>query len=135
MVIAANFRKYPEAMALQFPLRLGKPRWHTSRPTTRLGRAFRAAVGRAAAAAAALPWAERKALGGIGKKQVPQWFKDAKRRALALAKQVRAAVMVICWASEEGRQQEVMRSPEFWIAGMLGAAGTGVGPSQQNSRA
>lgn len=95
MVIAANFRKYPEAMALQFPLRFGKPRWHTSRPTTRLGRAFRAAVGRAAAAAAALPWAARLELAKIGKKPTPQWVKDAQRRARALGVWVREALMVL----------------------------------------
>lgn len=95
MVIAANFRKYPEAMALQFPLRFGKPRWHTSRPTTRLGRKFRAAVGRAAAAAAALPWAARLELAKIGKKPTPQWVKDAQRRARALGVWVREALMVL----------------------------------------
>lgn len=93
MVIAANFRKYPEAMALQFPLRLGKPRWHTSRPTTRLGRAVRAAIGRAVKAAAALPWAARLELAKIGKKIVPQWVKDAQRRARALGMWVREAMM------------------------------------------
>lgn len=109
MVIAANFRKYPEAMALQFPLRLGKPRWHTSRPTTRLGRAFRAAVGRAAAAAAALPWAARLELAKIGKKPAPQWVKDAQRRARALGMWVREALMVLDF--EKAAEVSVSSSP------------------------
>lgn len=111
MVIAANFRKYPEAMALQFPLRLGKPRWHTSRPTTRLGRAFRAAVGRAAAAAAALPWAARLELAKIGKKPAPQWVKDAQRRARALGMWVRESLMVLDFEKAAG--VSVSSSPAF----------------------
>lgn len=104
MVIAANFRKYPEAMALQFPLRLGKPRWHTSRPTTRLGRAVRAAIGRAVKAAAALTWAARLELAKIGKKPAPQWVKDAQRRARALGVWVREAMMALDFDQADRKQ-------------------------------
>lgn len=131
MVIAANFRKYPEAMALQFPLRLGKPRWHTSRPTTRLGRAFRAAVGAAAKAAAALPWAARLELAKIGKKIVPQWVKDAQSRARALGVWVREALMVLEFDQEERLTAGCQKS-ESWqpLTGMRGErippAGVGI---------
>lgn len=50
-MIAANFRKYPEAMALQLVLPFRALVWALPRPTTRLGRAIRAA--RAAAFKAA----------------------------------------------------------------------------------
>lgn len=125
MVIAANFRKYPEAMALQFPLRLGKPRWHTSRPTTRLGRAFRAAVGTAGKAAAALPWAARLELAKIGKKPAPQWVKDAQSRARALGVWVREALMVLKFDQEEPAAP--MQSGRAVVVGLLGAAGPGAG--------
>lgn len=126
MVIAANFRKYPEAMALQFPLRLGKPRWHTSRPTTRLGRAVRAAIGRAVKAAAALPWAARLELAKIGKKIVPQWVKDAQSRARALGVWVREALMVLEFDQEEPAAP--MQSGKAVVVELLlGAAGPGAG--------
>lgn len=89
MAIAKNFLKFPEALALQFPLRLGKPKWHTSRPTTRLGLAIRAYITRAAKAAAALPHAVRLEIAGAVKKAAPQWYKDAKRRAQELAKKIK----------------------------------------------
>jgi hypothetical protein len=125
MVIAANFRKYPEAMALQFPLRLGKPRWHTSRPTTRLGRAVRAAIGRAVKAAAALTWAARLELAKIGKKIVPQWVKDAQSRARALGVWVREALMVLKFDQEEPAAP--MQSGRTVVVELLGAAGPGAG--------
>lgn len=113
-------------MALQFPLRFGKPRWHTSRPTTRMGRAFRAAIGRAAAVAAALPWAKRLELGGIGKKPTPQWVKDAKRRALAFAKKVRGALMSIEF--EQEKPAAAMQSGGVMLVGMMrDCAGPGAG--------
>lgn len=95
MAIAKNFLKFPQAMALQWPLPLGKPRWHTSRPTTRLGRAIRAFISRAVKAAAALPHAEKLELAGAVKKAVPQWWKDAKRRAQELAKKIKDSCMNI----------------------------------------
>lgn len=95
MAIAKNFLKFPQAMALQLPLRLGKPRWHTSRPTTRLGRAIRAFISRAVKAAAALPHAEKLERAGATKKPVPQWFKDARSRAQELAKAVKDALLML----------------------------------------
>ena len=89
MAIAKNFLKFPQAMALQWPLPLGKPRWHTSRPTTRLGRAIRAFISRAVKAAAALPHAEKLERAGAIKKAAPQWLRDAKRRAQELAKKIK----------------------------------------------
>lgn len=60
MAIAKNFLKFPQAMALQLVLPLGKLVWHTSRPTTRLGRAFRYAVA-AVAKARGMRWSAPKA--------------------------------------------------------------------------
>ena len=91
MAIAKNFLKFPQAMALQWPLPLGKPRWHTSRPTTRLGRAIRAFISRAVKAAAALPHAERLELAGAVKKTMPSWLKEKKRRAKKLAQKIKKA--------------------------------------------
>lgn len=113
MVIAANFRKFPEAMALQFPLRLGKPVWNTSRPTTRLGRAIRAAIGRAVKTTAALPWGERLALAGIGKKPAPQWVKVAASKARRLAAKVKAALMALDFTKGRAHGQEI---GGFWAS-------------------
>lgn len=85
MAIAANFRKFPEAMALQFPLRLGKPVWNTKRPTTRRGRAFRAHI---AAVVQAVGFRVAPAVA-----PVPQWWKDAKAKARALAKKIKTSCM------------------------------------------
>ncbi|MGU3626907.1 hypothetical protein [Comamonas sp. C24C] len=43
MAIAANFRKYAEAMVLPF----GRPVWNTSHPTMRLGREIRSFITKA----------------------------------------------------------------------------------------
>lgn len=81
MAIAANFRKFPQAMALQLPLRLGKPVWNTKRPTTRRGRAYRAHI-------AAIVKAVGFRVAPI-EKTVPAWWKTAKAKARALAKEVK----------------------------------------------
>jgi len=44
MAIAANFRKYAEAMVLQLVLPFGRPVWNTSHPTMRLGREIRSFI-------------------------------------------------------------------------------------------
>lgn len=88
-MIAANFRKYAEAMALQLVLPFGRPVWNGSRPTTRWGRALRAA--RAALVAVTpqiVAWV---------KVPTPQWWKDAQQAAKALAAQVRASLAVLAW--------------------------------------
>lgn len=81
MAIAANFLKFPQAMALQMPLRLGKPVWNTKRPSTRRGRAFRSHI---AAVVKAVGFRVAPVV-----KAVPQWWKDAKAKARALAKEVK----------------------------------------------
>jgi hypothetical protein len=51
MTIAANFRRFAEAMARQLPLPFSRALvWHTKRPTTTWGRAIRATRARLAAA-------------------------------------------------------------------------------------
>ena len=113
MAIAKNFLKFPQAMALQLPLRLGKPRWHTSRPTTRLGRAIRAFISRAVKAAAALPHAEKLERAGAIKKAVPQWWRDAKRRAQELAKKIKDSCMNLefCKVKELDQEEKTIHLP------------------------
>jgi hypothetical protein len=85
-MIAANFRKYPEAMALQLVLQFGHALvWATARPGARVLRAIRAA--RAAAFKAAGRIAYPKV------KSTPQWFKDARRQAQRLAAAIKAACL------------------------------------------
>ena len=81
-MIAANFRKYPEAMALQLPLPFGRVLvWALSRPTTRVLRAIRAARGAAFKAAGRVAYPEPKS--------TPSWAKEAARKARELARSVR----------------------------------------------
>lgn len=86
-MIATNFRKYPEAMALQMCLSFGRCCWHTARPTTRVGRTLRAAR---AALVKVTPQIVRWV-----PKVVPQWVRDAKARAMKLARAVKKARMVL----------------------------------------
>ena len=90
-MIAANFRKFPQAMALQLPLRFAKSLvWALKRPTTRVLRAIR--VERAAAFKA----------GGrirhIEKSAVPAWVKVARAKARKLGKLVREAQEAMVFA-------------------------------------
>lgn len=78
MAIAANFRKYAEAMALQLVLPFGKPVWNGSRPTTKLGRAIRAYITKAMKARGLVEYPVQI--------EVPQWWKDAQARDRAFAK-------------------------------------------------
>lgn len=84
-MIAKNFTRYPQAMALQMPLPFGHVlKWNTSRPTTRLERSFRAA--RSAAfrlLGRTLP---------VVKPTTPQWFTDAKKAAQSLAATIKNAL-------------------------------------------
>ena len=85
-MIAANFRRYPEAMALQMPLPFGRVlMWATGRPTTRVLRAIRAARGAAFKAAGRVAYPV--------KKQTPSWAAEAARKARDLTKQVRQSCM------------------------------------------
>lgn len=89
-MIAQNFKRYPQAMALQMPLPFGHVlKWITSRPTTRLERSFRAA--RSAAfrlLGRTLP---------VIKPTTPQWFKDAKKAAQSLAAKVKNAMLALAF--------------------------------------
>lgn len=88
-MIAANYRKFPDAMALQLVLLFGRCTWHTGRPTQRAARAVRAARNELVKATPQLVrWV---------KKATPEWFKQAKRKARDLANQVRAAIDVFVW--------------------------------------
>ncbi len=88
-MIASNYRKFPEAMALQLVLVFGRCTWHTARPTTRIGRAVRAQRARLVKQTPqVVRWVA---------KAVPSWWKEAKRAAKALAKQVKAAMLPLVW--------------------------------------
>ena len=78
MAIAANFRKYAQALALQLVLPFGKPVWKTSRPTTRLGREIRACITKAMKARGLVEYPAQLA--------IPQWWKDAQARDRSFAK-------------------------------------------------
>lgn len=89
-MIAKNFRKYPEAMALQRPLPFAHLLvWATARPGVRILRTIRAA--RAAAFKAA------GRVRQVVKAKVPAWWTAARKKAKALAASVREACRVI-WA-------------------------------------
>lgn len=89
MAIAANFRKHPEAMALQSVLPFSRLLvWALPRPTTRVLRAIRAS--RAAAF---------KTAGRIAypvKTPTPAWARELARKVRELGKQVKAACAALC---------------------------------------
>ncbi|GAA6121508.1 hypothetical protein [Acidovorax sp. FG27] len=81
-MIAANYRKFPEAMALQLVLNFGRVLvWALPRPTTRVLRAIRAERARAFKAAGMVRYPEAK--------RTPAWVKEAARKARELAAAVR----------------------------------------------
>jgi hypothetical protein len=83
-MIAANYRKFPEAMALQWPLPFGRALvWALKRPTQRILRKIRADRAAAFKAAGRIKYPEKKV--------TPAWFKAAKRTAKILAKKVEEA--------------------------------------------
>lgn len=88
-MIASNYRRFPEAMALQLVLVFGRPVWNTSRPSSRIGRALRYAQ---AALVKATPQ-----LVTWHKKPTPAWYLAARRAAKALANQVRQALDMFVW--------------------------------------
>lgn len=115
MAIAKNFLKFPQAMALQWPLLLGKTRaWETPRPKKYQGRGYRTLLSRAAKVTArraaraleALPFAEKLERAGAVKKTVPQWWKDAKRRAQELAKKIKDSCMKLDFYPTKDLDQE-----------------------------
>lgn len=91
-MIASNYRKHPEALALQLPLPFGRALvWALPRPTTRILRQIRAAR---AAAFAAIGRIVRPA-----KQAMPQWVIDARRLARAFQAQLRDALRELDFAS------------------------------------
>lgn len=93
-MIASNYRKHPEALALQLPLAFPRLfRWHTSRPTTRAGRAMRA---HNAAAFKAKGYTQ-----AIEQKSRPAWIAAAANAARSLARAVKAACMAIQFDERE----------------------------------
>lgn len=97
-MIASNYRKFPEAMALQLVLVFGRCTWHTARPTQRLARAVRAARSVLIKQTAQLVrWV---------KKATPDWFKKAKQAARELANQVKAEMEVFVWDIQSANENQ-----------------------------
>lgn len=83
-MIAQNYRRFPEALALQLVLPWGHGlKWALPRPTTRLGRAIRAARSAAFAAAGRVAYPV--------KRTTPAWVREATLRARKLGEMVRKA--------------------------------------------
>lgn len=83
-VIAQNYRRFPEALALQMVLPWGHGlKWALPRPTTRIGRAIRAARGAAFAAAGRVIYPV--------KRNTPAWVRDASKLVRKLGEMVRKA--------------------------------------------
>ncbi|MDA8446345.1 hypothetical protein [Paracidovorax valerianellae] len=81
-MIAANYRKHPEAMALQLVLPFGRLLvWALARPTTRVLRAIRADRARAFKAAGMVRYPDAK--------RTPAWVNEAARKARELGADVR----------------------------------------------
>ena len=92
MAIDAYFKHSPEAMARQLVLHFGRCVWHTSRPTTRLGRQLRALVSAAFKANGQIKYPEHKPM--------PQWVKNVATRAHLLAKHLRHSQMPLILESD-----------------------------------
>lgn len=85
-MIAANYRKFPEALALQMPLQFGRALvWALSRPTTRVLRAIRAERGAAFKAAGRIAYPVKPA--------TPAWVLESTSRARKLSRSVKKACM------------------------------------------
>jgi len=88
-MIAANYRKHPEAMALQMVLPFGRALvWALDRPTTRALRAIRAARAAAFKAAGRVAYPE--------KKTSPAWAREAAKKARELGRLVKEACRSLC---------------------------------------
>jgi len=84
-MIASNYRRHPEALALQLPLPFSRVlRWALPRPGSRVLRAIRAARAAAFKTAGRIRYPEPPV--------TPAWFIAARRKARELAKTVRAAI-------------------------------------------
>ncbi|MBS0497313.1 MAG: hypothetical protein JSR51_06680 [Proteobacteria bacterium] len=83
-MIANNYRKFPEALALQLVLQWGhRLVWALPRPTTRILRAIRAARSKAFAAAGRVTYPVKRV--------TPSWIREADKRAKTLGQMVRKA--------------------------------------------
>lgn len=78
MAIAANFRKYAEAMAQQLVLPFDRPVWNTSCPKTRLGREICSSITKAMKVGCLVEYPAVPA--------IRQWWKDAQTHARAFIK-------------------------------------------------
>lgn len=96
-MIASNYRKFPEALALQMPLQFGRLLvWATSRPTTRLLRAIRAERGAAFKAAGRVAYPVRKT--------TPSWARELAKKVRDLGKLVKAAQVALVFAEPVKRK-------------------------------
>ncbi|AVO48118.1 hypothetical protein C6568_01740 [Melaminivora suipulveris] len=87
-MIAANYRKHPEALALQLPLPFGIGlRWALPRPTTRVLRAIRVARAKAFTAIGRVRYVEPA--------KAPAWWTAAQAARRVFAAGVRAACMAL----------------------------------------
>ena len=95
-MIASNYRKFPEALALQMPLQFGRLLvWATSRPTTRLLRAIRAERGAAFKAAGRVTYPVRKT--------TPSWARELAKKVRELGKLVKAAQVALAFSEQTKR--------------------------------
>lgn len=85
-MIAQNYRKHPEAMALQLVLPFGhRLIWALPRPTTRVMRAIRATRAKAFAAAGRIAYPVKAV--------TPSWWREAVQRARKLGEMVKTECM------------------------------------------
>lgn len=87
-MIASNFRKHPEALALQLPLPFGSAlRWALPRPTTRVLRAIRVARAKVFEAVGRVRYVEPV--------KAPAWWAAAQAARRVFAASVRTACMAL----------------------------------------
>lgn len=85
-MIAKNYRKHPDALALQLPLPFGHLlKWALPRPGSRILRAIRAKRASTFAAVGRVSYPE--------KKRTPAWVIEAQHKARALSNLVREACL------------------------------------------
>lgn len=108
-MIASNYRKHPEALALQWPLPFSRLLvWALPRPTTRILRAIRVARGAAFKLAGHIAYPV--------KASTPQWVKDAARKARQLAASVKAALMPLALNNTKEEAQHARDAEELKTA-------------------
>lgn len=99
-MIAANYRKYPQAMALQYPLPFGHVQvWALPRPTTRILRKIRALRGAAFKQIGKIVYPEKKTM--------PAWAKAAAKKARELGKAVKVACMLLDFGKQKTSAEEL----------------------------